>query len=391
MPYPYGWGDNQGRDIGALANGLRQLELPTSFFVLDERKGIVDPEVQLAGYSQLSNPAWWKEQESGTLLTIFGTSRMLPIYQAAKAGGWQIWTRMDCDGVPGPDGGVLKYINGRIIQSVDNFRRSTRSLSGTNRGILLGAIRGVAGVAFTKQVRNRLWKSFSQIDKFLVETTEAKLSFGEYFSTRNAYGFIKKIEVVPPAISELYALPHGTVKSNSIVSVGQWWRYQKNAPLLAQTIINSLKLISTISWIVVGDGVNFVKNIFENGSPLSAQQKNQVNFIPQINSKQLLELYSKSKIIFFPSRQEGFPNTLCEALCCGCSFIGPGMIQSFRYCEENGWGVTFNQNNPIPAIQSELNLWENELRLPQNIASECARKFHRINVAHTLKNLSSNL
>lgn len=375
MPYPYGWGDNQGRDIGALANGLRQLEVPISFIVLDERKDIVDPEVQLAGYSQLSDPTWWKEQGEGTLLTIFGTSRMLPIYQAAKTGGWRIWTRMDCDGVPGPDGGFLKYIKGRIIQSVDNFRRSTRSLSGTSRGILLGAMRGVAGVAFAKQVRNRLWKSFSQIDKFLVETIESKLTFGEYFYSKNAHDFINKIEVVPPAISEKFTLAPGSVKSNVISSIGQWWRYQKNVHLLADTINHILSQDSSLRWIVAGDGVEIAQKILNAKSNILIY--NRVDFQPYVQPSKLLEIYTQSKLIFYSSRQEGFPNTLCEALCCGARFVGPRGIQAFDHCEKNGWGITYKPGEAGAVLSSEIHRLKTQIVNWDSLAIQAASLFHR--------------
>jgi hypothetical protein len=188
MPHPYGWGDNQGRDIGALANGLRQLGQSVDFYVLDARKDVVDADVKLASHEETADPGWWRSRGKGVLLTTFGTSLMQPIYRAARQAGWEVWARMDCDGIPGPDGLKSKYLTGRIVENIDRRRRRNCDLSGSVAGMLEGALRAAGGLILAGRVRQRLFASYDLIDRMLVETDAALHLLQEYFGKHGRAG-----------------------------------------------------------------------------------------------------------------------------------------------------------------------------------------------------------
>jgi glycosyltransferase involved in cell wall biosynthesis len=387
MPHPYGWGDNQGRDIGALANGLRQLGERTDFLVLDERTDITDPEVQLAGSRQLSDPAWWQARGRGIFLTTFGTSLMQPFYRAARQAGWKVWVRMDCDGVPGPSGGIAKYIRARIIETVDRNRRQKRDFSGTSSGIVEGFARGLAGVLFRSVVERRLGQSYELVDRLLVETPLACKSFHDHFERTRQNPLSERLSILPPAISERFSCPAGLQKKPIIIAVGQWWRMQKNMRLLVQTMRRSLEQENDMRWIIAGDGTQLVERRFRSKHPDLCWR---VSFYNQLSPIELAEHYMASRITFFSSLQEGFPNTLCEALCSGTTFVGPRGIQAFEHCAKLGWGITYAPGEATKALVSAFRRQAGQHPTAyEAIANKAQGVFHRRNVAKMLVALDS--
>ncbi len=67
-----------------------------------------------------------------------------------------------------------------------------------------------------------------------------------------------------------------------------------------------------------------------------------VRFIPPMPRPELLEHYRRAKVYCQPSRREGLPNTLCEAMLCGCIPVGtrvggiPTAIDRFGFLVEYG-------------------------------------------------------
>jgi glycosyltransferase involved in cell wall biosynthesis len=380
MPHRYGWGDNQGRDVGALANGLRQLGEKVDFFVLDDRTDIQNPEVQLAKYRDLSDPAWWQKQGQGVLLTTFGTSLMQPFYRAARQAGWEVWARMDCDGIPGPDGLKSKYLTGRIVENIDRRRRRNCDLSGSLAGMLEGALRAAGGLILAGRVRQRLFASYDLIDRMLVETDAALHLFQEYFGKHGRADLASRVCVVAPAIAEAFGLQE-EVSKRAVIAVGQWFRCQKNFPLLVKTIIQTNSLDPQLNWIVVGNGAHYVQQRLERSSPSAASK---VRFYPHTSPHELADLYASAYLIFYSSRQEGFPNTLCEALCCGASVVAPRGIEAFDFSANKCWGTTYRNSQASAAVFAELDNWQQGQRNAERISQEACALFHRKNVAEKL-------
>jgi glycosyltransferase involved in cell wall biosynthesis len=381
MPHPYGWGDNQGRDIGALANGLRQLGQNVDFYVMDNRKDIAQPDVRVASHAELSAPQWWQHRGRGIFLTTFGTSLLQPIYRAATQAGWALWARMDCDGVPGPDGEKRKYLTGRMVESIDRRRRGNCDLSGTLTGAAEGALRATAGIILASRVRQRLFASYELIDRMLVETDMAHRSFTDYFSKRRRADLASRVFLIPPAVSETFAF-HQEARKETIIAVGQWFRWQKNLPLLAKTIAESLAVDSSLKWVVVGSGSHYVQERLQNRYGGTATRN--VQFFEHTSPQDLARLYAGARTIFYSSRQEGFPNTLCEALCSGASFVAPRGIQAFEFCEKKSWGTLYKPSAATAALFLELNQWKQGRRNPLAISQEACALFHRRNVAAKL-------
>jgi glycosyltransferase involved in cell wall biosynthesis len=389
MPYRFGWGDNQGRDIGALANGLRQLGEDVEFLVLDNRNELSTSDVRCVSFSDLIQPTWWKNEGSGIFVTTYGTNSMLQIYTAARCAGWKVWARTDCDGVPGPSGGLKKYFSAKITEYIDLQRRQRDcTMRGTFLGMVLGLARGFAGCAMAKAVNRRLLASFSQIDLIMVETDYSLRSFSEYFLEMGRSDLSPRLRLVSPAISETFQWNPNERKCKTIIAVGQWWRFQKNMEFLCQVITAARKKFPSVSWKVVGLGSDLVESRLR-GVGVSMGD-HQVQCFKHIAPEKLNQINQRASIIFYSSRHEGFPNTLCEALCCGASFVGTRGIQAFDYCESKGLGTTYPRDDlssAIKAIGEELEMWDQGKHSAFFISKNAISLFHRRHVAAKLRDL----
>jgi len=192
---------------------------------------------------------------------------------------------------------------------------------------------------------------------------------------------------MPPAISEAFALPPNFRKTPTVLAVGQWWRMQKHPSLLNSTICKTLATNDSIQWTVAGDGARLVEDHIRSKQPGMCAR---ISFHDHLSPSDLRILYANSQIAFYSSLQEGFPNTLCESLCSGTTFVAPKGIQAFDHCASIGWGNTYSQGRAAEALLAEIDLWRNGGRASYaNQAIEAQKLFHRRNVAQMLVNLRS--
>jgi glycosyltransferase involved in cell wall biosynthesis len=293
---------------------------------------------------------------------------------------------MDSDGVPGPSGGLKKYIFSKITEYVDLQRRKRKcTLQGTSLGATLGLGRGLAGCLMSWVVNERLLASFNEIDLIMVETDLSLKSFQKYFRKMRRADLVERLRIVPPAISENFQWNPHLKKNKSIVATGQWWRYQKNAEFLCKVIAASRREFPEISWHVAGGGSHLVESRLTSiGIKLG---ENHVQCHEHLPPDQLNKINQAASLIFYSSRQEGFPNTLCEALCCGASFVAPKGIQAFDFCASQNWGSTYaseNLQSALVSIEKEMFLWESGDRSAKKLSQNATTLFHRKNVSKKL-------
>jgi GalNAc-alpha-(1->4)-GalNAc-alpha-(1->3)-diNAcBac-PP-undecaprenol alpha-1,4-N-acetyl-D-galactosaminyltransferase len=149
----------------------------------------------------------------------------------------------------------------------------------------------------------------------------------------------------------------GETRQNIILSVGRL-THEKGHDLL----LNSFSLIKKKGWIlnIIGDGANKEK-LIELTKELEISDS--VFFLGK--QKNIESYLSQSSIFVMPSRTEGFPNALCEAMISGCAVVsfdcpnGPGEI-----IQNNFNGLLAEQENIYQMATYIDSLIENEsLRL----------------------------
>jgi GalNAc-alpha-(1->4)-GalNAc-alpha-(1->3)-diNAcBac-PP-undecaprenol alpha-1,4-N-acetyl-D-galactosaminyltransferase len=130
---------------------------------------------------------------------------------------------------------------------------------------------------------------------------------------QNYYGSKVNIVVIPNPLREVEIYPQYK-RENTILAVGRLNDTLKGFDLL----IESFAQIKDLGWRLVFAGGD------ENGEHLKnlAREKNvedQIDFLGKV--KNIDEVYAKAGIFVIPSRSEGFPNALCEAMAAGVPCI----------------------------------------------------------------------
>jgi hypothetical protein len=162
---------------------------------------------------------------------------------------------------------------------------------------------------------------------------------------------------------------------------------QKNMRLLVQTMRRSLEQENDMRWIIAGDGTRLVESRFRSKHPDLCRR---ASFYNHISPLDLAEQYKTSRIIFFSSLQEGFPNTLCEALCSGALFVGPKNIQAFEHCAKMGWGATYGPGQAEKTLLSEFRSHAvRDQASFQAVATDAQGVFYRHNIAQLLVDLAT--
>jgi glycosyltransferase involved in cell wall biosynthesis len=167
-----------------------------------------------------------------------------------------------------------------------------------------------------------------------------------------------------------------------VIAVGRWGSWQKDWPLTRKALKIFLDRNLDYEAVVFGSGLSvgrISERLFSRG------------ICPQEEiSKRLRE----AKILFFASRYESFLLAGGEALCSGCTVIGPNNIPSAFYFSE-----FFNGSTPpgrtasslAYALEAEALAWSQCRRDPHKISEAARHQMGSLVVAQKILTLSSEI
>jgi len=115
-------------------------------------------------------------------------------------------------------------------------------------------------------------------------------------------------------------------------------------------ILNQVAKLLPFKFIVVGTETVLAKETCGTLSP-------NITFIKKIPRKELLAYYQKSKVYFQPSRFEGLPGAICEAILCGAIPVGSAVCGIPTAIADSGFVVKSGDiQGFVVAIQKAMNL-----------------------------------
>ncbi len=137
-----------------------------------------------------------------------------------------------------------------------------------------------------------------------------------------------KIAVVPNPLREIKLYP-GVKKKNQIMGIGRKGDWLKGIDRL----IEAFSLLQNTDWRLVLAGVGPDDRILtDQAKRLGVYEK--IDFLGKVT--EIDRVYCESKIFVIPSRSEGFPNALCEAMAAGLPCIAFDFVAGAREIIKNG-------------------------------------------------------
>jgi len=172
---------------------------------------------------------------------------------------------------------------------------------------------------------------------------------------KKVFGSKSRIEVIPNPVKDI--ITYDIQRENIVLAVGRMGDHLKGFDRL----IEAWLLVKVPDWKLIIAGGN------ENDDPVLVQRIRTLGIYDRV---QLLDkvddvdrLYAESSIFVIPSRSEGFPNALAEALCAGLACISFDFIAGPRDMITNNInGIIVNDNDVVQLGKEITNLINDPLR-----------------------------
>jgi glycosyltransferase involved in cell wall biosynthesis len=378
-PLPYGDGSGWwGRDLGLTVRALRQLghDAQLVCYPTTHSKDPLGRPVQLITQSQAKSKEWWIQQSPDLiLLGLWSQSKYKPIRTAALASNARLIERCDGDGFRFPSCGHRQFWKNTISAQIDARPNWPSALAAIFGG-------GKAGLfeIFAQHFESRFAATLAMIPLFLSETP---------LSTRSLQSLATRIKSNP---SRFQHVPHpidenvfsyaGESKKDTVIAVGRWDSWQKDWPLTRRALEIFLDRNPDYEALVFGSGLpkgSIGERLFSRG------------ICPQ---EEISKSLREAKILFFASRYESFLLAGGEALCSGCTVIGPNTIPSAFYFSEFFGGPTPPERTAstlAAALEAEARAWSLNRRDPHKISEATRHQMGSLMVAQKILALTSEL
>ncbi|MCX6967770.1 MAG: glycosyltransferase family 4 protein [Verrucomicrobia bacterium] len=362
IPLNYSDGDPfWGRDMGLIVSGLRTLGVDARLVALGRRENHpADLPLVLGTLDDFQDPDWWQKlHPSGIILNTWSAPRYDLIRKAALSATPCVVEKLDSDGVRAPEIWPWKFAFSIFGGCLDSGKFWQKALAPAI------ALLRLSLMAFPSLLYRRMALSMAQLPVHAAESPIAVARTQRFL--RRFLNPIPKVVFIPHPVAEDYMkADQETPRENRIVSVGRWPAFQKNFPLLLETLQKFLALHPHWSADIVGELPRGW-----NADRVHPCVRERIRFHGRLPHKQISALYKTAKVFFMSSRYESFNIAAAEALCCGCSLVGSGEIASVSYFTSTNSGTSVcRQTSPhfLDALCAEAALWEEGARNPEEIS-----------------------
>jgi glycosyltransferase involved in cell wall biosynthesis len=277
--------------------------------------------------------------------------------------------KLDTDGVKSPKIWFFRY----LVRDLVNYHYSYPFLRKAN--IFIKAIlRALVVYMLPDILDKKMVRGMSQVPVFAAETPLAVARVKRFLRLYNAAPMPRVVTIPHPAnTAEMRLLP-GDLKENIVMAVGRWDDAVKGWPLLLEIARRFLAIRHDWKMVIVGDTPAFSAK----ASREIASLRDRLVLTGPLEHQQLSGWNRKAKIYLLTSHCETFNIAAAEALCCGCSVVGPAQIASVSYFIGSQSGTSSHLRTPdhmTDALIAEVDQWEAGKRDPVGISRASLQNF----------------
>lgn len=329
------------------------------------------PTIEADDVEQFKDPNFWKRLDFDIVIVISWMT-FPDILEAIKAGSGRVIAITDSDGIIGARAHPRELLPRMIVQHSSIVAK-------------LGAAKHWCQLFFREYIKAdevRL-RSASASDRLVVNSPGAQANLTKFFLSRKRLDLCERVAVVPYPVDEEFLLTpnESLIKANRVVAIGRWDDPQKDAELLTNGIKAAIAKLPQTQFLIVG------RNGESSFGELCARHSN-AQYLGVQTRSQIAELMRTSRSLVISSRWESGPIVANEALCLGCSLVGPRWIPAVEwYCNSGPHGTLFHKRSPhllADALFAEMKAWESRQRNAVEIATTFRRQFASDNVCQLL-------
>ncbi len=157
------------------------------------------------------------------------------------------------------------------------------------------------------------------------------------------------IDVLPTGYDSSFWSPGGE-KTDSVLTVAACDSKARVGVKGVDLLLDAARLVPSTRFLLVGIGEPFIQAI-------AARAPANVEIRGRVAPEELLALYRKTKVYCQPSRFEGLPNAVCEAMLCGCVPVCTDVGGTRTAVDGRGLLVPWGDPGPLAASISEALAW----------------------------------
>ncbi|HEU5070293.1 MAG TPA: glycosyltransferase [Verrucomicrobiae bacterium] len=367
IPLPYSeTGRFWERDMGLLVSGLRDHGIDARLVAFGQPH-TPDPKrpLILGSLGDIENPAWWKDQTPwGAVLNTWSAPRYDRIRQAALAATPRVLEKLDTDGVRAPWIWPGYYWRATLGGYWDSPVKTKRLFAP-----LLTLLRMGTTTILPALLDKKMARTMGQLPVVAAESPIATARMQRFL---RRFGQKKtQVVTIPHPSAAAPAIPmNETKRGNTVISVGRWHTYQKNFPLLLSVLERFLTLRPGWNAEIVGE---LPKSKHSTESRVPETLRGRIRFHGLIPHHEISPVYQRSKIFLMTSRFESYNIAAAEALCCGCSVVGPSDIASVPFFVSSASGTSACRPSAphlLDALCAEADAWKLDQRNPNTISQK---------------------
>lgn len=368
LPLPYT--DRGGfwhRDVGLIVQTLRALGNDAKLVAYRTKEAESSQFPVLLGTAdELNDGAWWRSHAPDAVISnTWGAPRFARMRAAALGATSCFVEKLDTDGIRSPWIWPSQY----FVETWTHLRDRGNPAWKRYGALGLALLRTFAVGAFPSLLDRRMATLMAELPKIVAESPLA---------AERIRRFLRSYSLTPPRIE---SIPHPVslrdlgfkegiqARENRVVAVGRWHEHQKNFPLLLAVLGRFLRIHPEWRAEIIGqlpeNAKDQVRRLIDDG-------RDRLQLRGVVPHEEIGTIYWASKIFLITSRHESFNIAAAEALCCGCSVVGPVEIASTEYFAGTSSGTVAPRRRAVhlvDALCTEAEHWSAGSRAPEQIAA----------------------
>ncbi len=212
--------------------------------------------------------------------------------------------------------------------------------------IILGGVDVAKIPEFNYGIWNSWWRSI--IVQYGIKNADLVLAVDESLkndAVRLAGYNGNNIHILPTGYDSNHWVP-GNQKDNIVLTVA-------NCHNMTRVKIKGIDFLITVATAM--PDTSFVMIGLKNEIAVQLQIPANIKYFESLEQSELLEVYQHAKVFFQPSMREGLPNTLCEAMLCGCFPVGTNVGGIPSAIGDTGIVIQYNDvNGAVDALHHAM-------------------------------------